>query len=126
MDSSDGGAFVEPFDGVNVFDGEFGAPPYGEFFDQSDGKGVRAAGEFIVESDEGHWAVVVAEVDCFAQAVDAKPVSQLPERVGFGGEDDEGADVVGAFSHQGCDCVVDEHAWLEGDKHEVTDWFLVC
>ena len=47
-------------------------------------------------------------------------------RVGFGGEDDERADVIGAFSHQGCDCVVDEHAWLEGDKHEVADWFLVC
>ena len=115
---------VEPFDRVDVLEWKFCTMPNREFIEELCWDGVACAGKGVIECDEGNGAIVVAEVQCFAQSVLPEPISELPERVCFGGEDNQGADVVSPFTLEGRNEMVDNLSFLKGDEEEVSHWFL--
>ena len=61
--------------------------PNCEFIEELHWDRVAGAGEGIVECNEGHWTIVITEVQCLSQSVFPEPITKLPERVCFWGED---------------------------------------
>ena len=98
--------------------------PNCEFIEELHWDRVAGAGERIVECNEGHWTIVVTEVQCLSQSVFPEPITKLPEGVCFWGEDNKWADIVSSFTLECGNEVVNNLSFLELDEEEVAHRFL--